>query len=134
QIPQQNGAQAPYGGSFAPRGRGAPVPQGLPAHAVNGHNTSGVGGTRARGRGRGGYTQGIDNTDPTEGVLQRNPNFRPQDYSAVPPPAGLDLGRGRGRGRGGRGGAGPMRGGGDRGRGRARGGGSGPEVVEAQAQ
>jgi len=129
---QQNGAQASRGGGFAPRGRGASVPQG-PAAGVNGH-TNGVGGaSSARGRGRGGYTQGIDNTDPTEGVLQRNPNFKPQDYSAVPPPAGLEMGRGRGRGRGGRGG-GPTRGGGDRGRGRARGAASAPEMVEAQVQ
>ncbi|KAJ5775180.1 uncharacterized protein N7511_000191 [Penicillium nucicola] len=67
-----------------------------------------------RGRGgfggkRGGYTS-VDNTDPSEGVVQNNPNFRPQNYSQVPPPQGIDRGRGRGRGRG--------NGNGNRGRGR----------------
>ncbi|KAJ6034415.1 uncharacterized protein N7446_009163 [Penicillium canescens] len=57
-----------------------------------------------RGRGgfngnRGGYTS-VDNSDPSEGVVQNNPNFRPQNYSQVPPPQGMDRGRGRGRGRG----------------------------------
>lgn len=69
-------------------------------------------GPRGRGAGngirggRGGqqYTRtgyvSVENGDPTEGVVQRNPNFRPQNYSQVPPPQGLDRGRGRGRGRG----------------------------------
>ena len=57
-----------------------------------------------RGRGgfngkRGGYTS-VDKSDPSEGVVQNNPNFRPQNYSQVPPPQGMDRGRGRGRGRG----------------------------------
>ncbi|KAF7521522.1 hypothetical protein PCG10_008301 [Penicillium crustosum] len=58
-------------------------------------------GPRGGGRGgaRGGYVA-MDNSDPNEGVIQNNPNFRPQDYSRVPPPQGLDRGRGRGRGRG----------------------------------
>ena len=80
---QANGTGAPRGGrgrggaDFVPRGRG-------------GFNKAG---------GRGGFTV-VDNTDPTEGVVNDNPNFRPQNYSNVPPPAGLDGGRGRGRGRG----------------------------------
>lgn len=80
---QANGTGAPRGGrgrggaDFIPRGRG-------------GFNKAG---------GRGGFTV-VDNTDPTEGVVNDNPNFRPQNYSNVPPPAGLDGGRGRGRGRG----------------------------------
>jgi 5'-3' exoribonuclease 1 len=65
---------------------------------------------------RGGFTS-VDNSDPTEGVVQNNPNFRPQSYSNVPPPAGLDVGRGRGRGRGR---------GGSRGRGGPRGGAPAP--------
>ncbi|OQE35531.1 hypothetical protein PENCOP_c013G07292 [Penicillium coprophilum] len=58
-------------------------------------------GPRGGGRGgaRGGYVA-MDNSDPSEGVIQNNPNFRPQNYSHVPPPQGLDRGRGRGRGRG----------------------------------
>ncbi|KAJ5280333.1 hypothetical protein N7478_005705 [Penicillium angulare] len=51
------------------------------------------------GRGRGGYAP-IENGDPNEGVLERNPNFKPQNYSQVPPPQGLEQRRGRGRGRG----------------------------------
>ena len=90
-----NGSSA----SFTPRGgRGA----------QNGYTNGGFRG------GRGGNRQGynvVDNSDPTEGVVNNNPNFRPKNYSNVPPPAGLDSngGRGRGssrgngRGRGGRG-------------------------------
>ncbi|KAJ6185466.1 hypothetical protein N7519_006767 [Penicillium mononematosum] len=63
-----------------------------------------------RGGARGGYVT-VENGDPSEGVIQNNPNFRPQNYSHVPPPQGLDRGRGRGRGRGN----------GFRGRGRGRG-------------
>jgi 5'-3' exoribonuclease 1 len=70
-----------------------------------------------RGRGgfkgnRGGFNV-VDNSDPTEGVVPNNPNFRPQSYSNVPPPANLDArgGRGRGRGRGGFRGRGGPRGG-----------------------
>jgi 5'-3' exoribonuclease 1 len=95
QQQQANGTGAPRGGrgrggaDFVPRGRG-------------GFNKGG----------RGGFTV-VDNTDPTEGVVNDNPNFRPQNYSNVPPPAGLDgRGRGRGRGRGGfRGRGGAPRGG-----------------------
>ncbi|KAB2578160.1 5'-3' exoribonuclease 1 [Lasiodiplodia theobromae] len=101
-----NGAQRGRGGAngFTPRGRG----------------NNNFGGRGGRGRG-GGNQQGftvIDNSDPTEGVVRNNPNFRPQSYASVPPPATLDAnafrgGRGRGRGfrgnrgagRGGRGGA-----------------------------
>lgn len=73
-----------------------------------------------RGRGgakppnRGGFTV-TDNSDPVEGVVPNNPNFRPQNYSSVPPPANLDARggfRGRGRGRGGFRGRGGPRGGG----------------------
>jgi 5'-3' exoribonuclease 1 len=70
---------------------------------------------RGRGRGgRGGYTV-VDNSDPMENVVRNNLSFRPQNMSAVPPPAILNnefRGRGRGRGRGeGRGGRGAGRGG-----------------------
>lgn len=79
-------------------------------------------GGRGRGpsgmaRGRGGYVS-VDNTDPAAGVVQNNPNFRPRNYSQVPPPNALES-RGRWRGRGNRG---PDRGIGFRGRGRGRGG------------
>jgi hypothetical protein len=58
-------------------------------------------GPRGRGRGaqRGGYVS-VENSNPSEGIIQNNPNFRPQNYTSVPPPQGLERGRGRGRGRG----------------------------------
>ncbi|KAF1346022.1 XRN 5'-3' exonuclease N-terminus-domain-containing protein [Delphinella strobiligena] len=120
---QTNGAR----GNGAPRGRGRGGSQELPIHG--GPPRGGANGFRGgRGRGdsngfvprggrggaRGGYTS-VDNSDPTAGVVFNNPNFRPQNYSNVPPPASLDAPRGRGRGRGGRGGFAP--GGNGRGRG-----------------
>ncbi|WPG98289.1 Hypothetical protein R9X50_00107700 [Acrodontium crateriforme] len=79
-------------------------------NAMNGRGgrggRGGINGDAPRGRGgnRGGYTT-IDNSDPTEGVVQNNPAFRPRSYQNMPPPAALnnDRARGRGRGRGGRG-------------------------------
>ncbi|CAL5871274.1 uncharacterized protein PFLUO_LOCUS5524 [Penicillium psychrofluorescens] len=73
-------------------------------------------GPRGRGgangyRGRGGYVS-VENTDPTAGIVENNPDFRPQNYTQVPPPQGMEQRRGRGRGRGN----------GYRGRGRGRGG------------
>ncbi|KAJ4339244.1 exonuclease II Exo2 [Didymella glomerata] len=132
-----NGAQQtlPIHGGPPRGGRGGFAPRGGQAngHAVdqsqqpNGNGASRGGRGRGgadfvpRGRGgmqkaRGGFTS-VDNSDPTEGVVQNNPNFRPQSYSNVPPPAGLDVGRGRGRGRGR---------GGSRGRGGPRGGAPAP--------
>jgi 5'-3' exoribonuclease 1 len=58
----------------------------------------------------------LENGDPQEGVIKVNPNFRPQNYSNVPPPPNLNRGGGRGRANGGRGGP---RGNGNRGRGGA---------------
>jgi len=44
----------------------------------------------------------VDNSDPMAGVNPNNPNFRPQNYSSVPPPANLNNdSRGGYRGRGG---------------------------------
>ncbi|KAJ5992545.1 hypothetical protein N7451_008269 [Penicillium sp. IBT 35674x] len=83
-----------------PRGRGAPTNS----------NRGGRGG-------RGGYVS-VENVDPSEGIIQNNPNFRPQSYNQVPPPPGVDQRRGRGRGRGN----------GFRGRGR----GSGPAAATEQ--
>jgi len=108
--PQSNGTR----GGAATRGRGRGGSHELPI--VGGPPPGGVNGVRSRGRGdangfvprgggrggRGGYTI-VDNSDPTEGVVRNNPHFRPQNYSAVPPPANLDAPRGRGRG--GRGGS-----------------------------
>jgi len=123
---------SPRGGLVhnAPRGGG-----GQPLHMNNG----GIAGSY-RGRGGGGYANGnghagaggenrkgftiVDNSDPTEGIMKHNPNFRMQNYSNVPPPSGLNAAGGGGeRGRGGGGGAGSMRGRGGAGRGR---GGAGP--------
>ncbi|KAJ5735837.1 uncharacterized protein N7483_000962 [Penicillium malachiteum] len=80
--PHVNGG-APRG----PRGRGGFV------------NNNGNNGTRGGRGGRGGYGP-IENGDPSEGVIQNNPDFRPQNYTQVPPPQGLEQRRGRGRGRG----------------------------------
>ncbi|KAF2801589.1 uncharacterized protein BDZ99DRAFT_219638 [Mytilinidion resinicola] len=105
------------GGGFAPRGQAGFVPRGR--------------GGAANGRG----FAPVDNTDPLEGVVQNNPNFKPKSYTNAPPPPQLDAPRGgRGRGgprgdfRGGRGGRGP------RGRGRGRLGENQPPQVQQQAQ
>ncbi|KAK2814112.1 hypothetical protein FQN50_000516 [Emmonsiellopsis sp. PD_5] len=66
---------------FNPRGRGAN--RGAPGPAT-----------------RAGYVS-VERTDPEAGVVQHNPNFRPQPYHNVPPPSSLGRGGGRGRGRGG---------------------------------
>lgn len=60
-----------------------------------------------------GYTP-LESGLPQEGVVPNNPNFRPQPYNNVPPPASLDT-QARGRGRGG-----GFRGGNTRGRGAPR--------------
>ena len=95
--------------SFVPRGgRGAP----------NGSTNGGYRGGRGN---RQGYMV-VDNSDPTDGVVHNNPNFRPKNYSTVPPPAGLDASRGRARGSSRGGGSGATRGRGNAdGRGRGRG-------------
>ncbi|RAH62688.1 hypothetical protein BO85DRAFT_444035 [Aspergillus piperis CBS 112811] len=77
-------------------------------------NGGGRGGRGGPARTRGGYVA-VDN-DPEAGVLNHNPNFRPKNYSQVPPPQSIS-GRGRGRGNNMRG----DRGTGFRGRGRGRG-------------
>jgi 5'-3' exoribonuclease 1 len=93
---------------------------------ANGNNFRGG---RGRGRGtrgqahatRGGYTA-LENGNPEEGVVNHNPNFRPQSFNRVPPPASLNNGGGgRGhpngdRGRGSRGNPSRGRGGADRGK------------------
>lgn len=65
---------------------------------------------RGRGQSNGGMNGGlnrkgfnvVDNSDPMAGVNPNNPNFRPQNYSSVPPPANLNHdARGGYRGRGG---------------------------------
>ncbi|KAH9809302.1 hypothetical protein Tdes44962_MAKER06162 [Teratosphaeria destructans] len=121
----QNGS--PRGG-FVPRGRGGGMngvngTANLPFHPAN---RGGVNGTALRG-GRGGGPRGgaanrqgytvVDNSDPSEGVVRNNPNFRPQSYNNAPPPSDLNT---RG-GRGGRGGARGGRGRGGRGRGQVNG-------------
>lgn len=68
-------------------------------HANGGHPRGPRARGGARGSARGGYVP-VEHGDPSEGVVQQNPNFRPQNYTQVPPPQGIDRGRGRGRGRG----------------------------------
>ncbi|KAL4886237.1 XRN 5'-3' exonuclease N-terminus-domain-containing protein [Aspergillus karnatakaensis] len=92
-----------------------------------GQHTDANGARGGRGRGRGVLARGgggyvsVENTDPDAGIIQNNPNFRPKNYSQVPPPNGLNSrggrGRGRGNGRGGDRGAGYRGRGGNRGRG-----------------
>ena len=48
----------------------------------------------------------VDNSDPSQGVVRNNPNFKPQSYANVPPPAVLNATGAGGRGRGGYGRAG----------------------------
>lgn len=108
---------------IANRGRGGFGPRGGHSDGVANQNINpngrGNGNFVPRGRGgakanRGGFTV-TDMSDPAAGVVQNNPNFRPQNYSNVPPPASLEnggRGRGRGRGRGGHRGRGGPRGGG----------------------
>lgn len=120
-----NGHQNDTPRGRGPRGRGGGLgstqqQQTLPIHngpprgrgGINGATPNfsprGQRGGRGGAANRGGYTI-VDNSDPSEGVINNNPKFRPQNYSNVPPPAGLNE-RGRVRGRGG--GAGRGRGGG----------------------
>lgn len=125
-LPIHGGPPRGGRGGFAPRGQANGSQHQNQKQPTNGnHNSRGNlrGGSAdfvPRGRGgskanRGGFTV-TDNSDPTEGVVPNNPNFRPQNYSNVPPPANLDAGRGgyrgRGRGRGGFRGRGGPRGGG----------------------
>ncbi|KAF7596557.1 hypothetical protein BBP40_000957 [Aspergillus hancockii] len=91
--PHPNGGEQQTDGSYrGGRGRGA--------------SNGGRGGRGGVARTRGGYTA-VD-PDPEAGVIKHNPNFRPQNYSQVPPPKTID----RRGGRGGRG-RGPYRGRGD---------------------
>ena len=93
------------------RGRGQ---NGSPMHQTSGnlpYHSGPPSTSTQRGRGgpgfqqssRGGYTRGVDTTDPHAGVVRNNPNFHPRPQHNVPPPAALDnmTPRGRGRGRGG---------------------------------
>lgn len=130
-------AQAPpplrgsYRGAIAGQtnGRGAHNPRGgrgsinLPIHPSphvdNQHNGNGFRGTRGRGHGARGQHQtkqgyvALENGHQDEGVIQNNPNFRPQSHNRVPPPASLNNKPKSGRGR-------PHRSrGGNRGRGNA---------------
>ncbi|KAJ5191588.1 uncharacterized protein N7498_010573 [Penicillium cinerascens] len=119
-------APAPLRGSFRGAVSGQGAPRGGRGGFSNGESTTlpfrpnanggAPRGPRGRGRGgqRGGYVS-VENGDPSEGIIQNNPNFRPQNYTSVPPPQGLERGRGRGRSRG------NGNGNGSRGRGRGRG-------------
>lgn len=89
---QQGAMQLPTHNKFVPRGRGD--------FNARGGRANGAAGAQVN---RKGFTV-VDNSDPSEGVKTHNPNFRPQSYASVPPPANLNSpmsgGRGRGRGRG----------------------------------
>jgi 5'-3' exoribonuclease 1 len=133
QLPIHNGPSRGRGGrgGFAPRGQpnGVQNENHTPAHHPRGNLRGGNlrGGNSdyvPRGRGgrggggfapnRGGFTI-TDMNDPTAGVVENNPDFRPRSYNHVPPPANLNTPRGgfrgRGRGRGGFRGRGGPRGG-----------------------
>jgi 5'-3' exoribonuclease 1 len=120
-LPIHGGPPRGGRGGSAPRGHANSQPQNQNQNPSAGWNMRGRGGAQEfvpRGRGgfkgnRGGFTV-VDNSDPAEGVVSNNPNFRPQNYSNVPPPANIDgrgAYRGRGRGRGGARGRGGPRGG-----------------------
>lgn len=84
-----NGQQQLPFRSAPSRGRGA---------SSNGINQRGRGGIGSQPANRNGYAP-MDQGDSDTGIVRNNPNFRPQSYSNVPPPATLDVcGRGRGRG------------------------------------
>lgn len=112
------GAPPPLQGSF--RGavagqtkntRGNNIARGNGRSRANGSlpfRNSSRGGGEMNGRGgqqtRGGYTP-LDRGDQLDGVVDRNPNFKPRSHQNVPPPASLDntsikRGRGGSRGRG----------------------------------
>jgi 5'-3' exoribonuclease 1 len=96
------GAHSSRGNRGAPNGTtNLPIrPHPNADNQQNGNNSRG----RGRGRGarghqltKGGYVP-LENGHQDEGVVQQNPNFRPQSYNKVPPPAGLNRGKnGRGR-------------------------------------
>ena len=136
-----------YGAPLGPNGRGQLIPakppaplrgsfRGAIAGQSNGFRANGMARGREnsnditnRSRGstgihRNSYTP-IDQGDSKPEVIKNNPDFRPQSYTNVPPPATLDT---RGRGRGGRGST--ARGDGFRGRGFNRGRG----ILTAQQQ
>ncbi|OKL64390.1 hypothetical protein UA08_00403 [Talaromyces atroroseus] len=80
-------------------------------NAENQQNGNNFRGTRGRGRGTRGHQNTkeryvpLENGHQDEGVVRENPDFRPQSYNKVPPPAGLNRGKnGRGRHHGTRGG------------------------------
>ncbi|MCJ1398974.1 hypothetical protein MMC11_002176 [Xylographa trunciseda] len=95
------------------RGRGAP--SNGQSNGSNGSAWRGGRGDVNQGLNRNGYTP-IDKGDVDPNVLKSNPNFKPQSYTNVPPPANLET-RGRGRGRGGAQRGEGLRGRGNRGRG-----------------
>ena len=85
-------------GGYGQRSRGGGLGStNMPIHTRgNGYSGSYRGG-RGGAPNRQGFTV-VDNSDPAEGVVRHNPNFRATNYSTVPPPAGLDSRGGRGRG------------------------------------
>lgn len=139
-APRPNGAQASRGASYGgsnggARGGFAATSTGIGgadalAFRPSGTNAGmrgGRGGLRGGGRpssnnvapavNRKGFTI-VDNSDPSQGVVKNNPNFRPQSYANVPPPAMLNAVGAGGRGLGGHGrggGSGLARAGGSRG-------------------
>jgi 5'-3' exoribonuclease 1 len=125
-LPIRNGPAGPggfhnRGNSNGPPSRGGPSNRGQPA-AFNNQNRNPNGNARANLGGvnsapnRGGFTV-TDMHDPTAGVVENNPTFRPRVHNNERPPESLNPRGGyRGRGRGGRGrgrgrGSGEQRGG-----------------------
>ncbi|KKA20107.1 Phosphodiesterase I [Rasamsonia emersonii CBS 393.64] len=78
------------------------------SHPRGGRGRGGPARGQRGGRGGQAYTRGgyiaLEKGDPEEGVVKNNPNFKPQNYSNVPPPPNLNRGSIRGgRAGGGRG-------------------------------
>jgi 5'-3' exoribonuclease 1 len=97
-------------------GFGSPQVASSPSDGPGGGRGMTNGGWRGGGRTRGGYVSVDRGDEPEAGVMENNPQFKPQSHRNVPPPVGLDS-----PGRGGRGRGSNHRGSGGRGRGGGRG-------------
>ena len=96
-TPHQNGQQQLFQSTNGFRGRGSSQ------NGYLGRGGRGNSGAQPITTTRNGYIK-IDQGDPDPSILKNNPNFRPQSYSNVPPPANLEAragGGGRSRARGG---------------------------------
>lgn len=84
---------------FRPHSDAGGQQNGFPSRGGRGRGA--IDGARG-GRGGPNFTRtgyvAVDNSDPDAGVMKNNPNFRPKNYSQVPPPQSLEWRNARGRG------------------------------------